>query len=126
MSHYQENAFIRGFLARAESLGLEKSAFVQPILGGIMRHFAAPILSSELTSRGLGALAKRQGAIGRNALKLQQKLQASPGLNTAYMIGTDMALSPFISKVTEPIADLIDPAAAQQGNPNMPCNQNYA
>lgn len=109
-----EEAFNRGFLKRAEYYGFDKRAFVAPVVGGLVRHLAAPVLSAELSAKGLGLLAKRKNALGRGAGKLQNFLKRSPGAQTAFTIGSDMALSPVIGMATNPIADMIDPQTTQQ------------
>jgi hypothetical protein len=101
-----KQAFVRGIWKRAEQLGLEKEAFIAPLLAGAI-DIAGSIGGAHLLTKGLGRLAamKNMGAIGKGAKKFYNWTQ-SPGTtmgplvgNMAMMTASDMATRPVLSPI---------------------------
>lgn len=99
-------AFIRGIQKRAEQLGLEKEAFIAPLLAGAL-DIAGSLGGAHLLTKGLGRLAamKNMGALGKGAKKFYNWTQ-SPGTtmgplvgNMAMMTASDMATRPVLSPI---------------------------
>jgi hypothetical protein len=102
----EQKAFIIGMQKRAAQLGLDKEAFIAPLLAGAI-DLAGSFGGAHLLTKGLGRLAamKNMGAVGKGAKKFYNWTQ-SPGTtmgplvgNMAMMTASDMATRPILSPI---------------------------
>lgn len=110
-------AFIRGINKRASELGLEKSAILGAILGGLTR-IGGTVLTDVGARKGLAALAKlrkRQGILGRIGRAVApmhaKMISRSPGLagttnNMLLMTGSGLLADPLISPIASKIESM--------------------
>jgi hypothetical protein len=114
-----EAAFIRGMQKRAAQLGLEKEAFVAPLLAGAL-DLIGSFGGAHLLTKGLGRLAaaKNLGTLGKGAKQFYKWTQ-SPGTtmgplvgNMAMMTASDMVTRPILSPVKR-VLGLEQPEATQ-------------
>ena len=104
-SNSYQKAFVRGIYKRAMEIGLEKEAFVGPLIAGAL-DLGAGALATMAGERLVGQAALRKGVLGSAAKKVHGWLNAPtfsfPGLVSQGAMWTvgPMAAAPIISPIT--------------------------
>jgi hypothetical protein len=114
---YKE-AFVAGFVKRAEQHGFEKQAIVGMLAGTGLR-LLAPIFGQHYLTKGLGAIAARKGAgrVGKHAKNLHTLLTESPMVSRslgdnlkgqAAFMGTSILADRALNPIVDPLATKLE------------------
>jgi len=109
---------------RAEELGLDKEAFVGPLLATAGRMFASPILGGMATNKALQMAMnqKRFKGLARHAKNWQNLLSTPGAKGTAANIATMMAGGAMVDPLLNPVWEAMEgqPKPEFRSQPMMP------
>lgn len=111
-----KQAFIKGIYKRAEELGLNKEAFLGPVLAGVGRMFAAPILGSMATNKltNLALNQKKFRGLSTAAKKYQDLMRDQGVKGMATNIASMAAGSAIVDPFLNPIFNKLEGAPAPE------------
>jgi hypothetical protein len=105
----QEQAFIRGIQKRAAECGLEKTAFVGNLIGGLIRGLVVPAAVHTGTHALLNKAILRPGIVGKGAKMLVGGLgHTNPFVNTISNMAFHMGLHQPTEMIADPIAKVFE------------------
>lgn len=107
--YLQEQAFIRGIQKRAAEYGLEKTAFVGNLIGGLLRHLVVPAAMHTGTHALLNKAITRPDLLGKGAKALVGGLgHANPFVNTLSNMAFHMGMAQPTDMVADPVAKVFE------------------